>query len=378
MALAVRHSRPRTRAVQFFYHSFCFFVLYFKVKVNLRCVGSPGCKGGSGTGAKERVSHGGTRRSANARAVAVRAPAACRTWPGRPSGGATALVCAALLAGVPTPARARARGARASPVDCVPAPGNGPCRRSCRDLVTRPARCREAFSCYAEPHLPPGQGSITTRELGQLLRALGKNPTQDELSKLFQKVDPQQEGAVKFDTFVNCMLEPMKQPGAPVRRAACALHPARAAAVTALFRLLHAKPARSRSPCPCPRAADAPLSAESENDILESFRAFDYQGAGTITVSEFQTVMRNYGEALSVRFLLLAPSCPLLSLRLCVFLGLQSFCLCQSCPSPCPTPPPPCFSGSSLAVWASPPPSVPEFLTDNRRCNGRTMRWMKS
>eukprot|EP00802_Teleaulax_amphioxeia_P027832 Tamp_29299.p1 GENE.Tamp_29299~~Tamp_29299.p1 ORF type:complete len:155 (-),score=34.14 Tamp_29299:272-736(-) len=109
---------------------------------------------------------------------------------------------------------------------------------------------REAFSCYAEPHLPPGQGSITTRELGQLLRALGKNPTQDELSKLFQKVDPQQEGAVKFDTFVNCMLEPMKQP-------------------------------------------------ESENDILESFRAFDYQGAGTITVSEFQTVMRNYGEALS-------------------------------------------------------------------------------
>jgi hypothetical protein len=78
---------------------------------------------------------------------------------------------------------------------------------------------REAFSCYAEPHLPPGQGSITTRELGQLLRALGKNPTQDELTKLFQKVDPQQEGAVKFETFVNCMLEPMKQPGALVRLA---------------------------------------------------------------------------------------------------------------------------------------------------------------
>jgi len=34
--------------------------------------------------------------------------------------------------------------------------------------------CREAFSCYAEPHLPAGQGSVTTRELGQLLRALGK------------------------------------------------------------------------------------------------------------------------------------------------------------------------------------------------------------
>ena len=44
--------------------------------------------------------------------------------------------------------------------------------------------------------------------------------------------------------------------------------------------------------------------AEPENDILESFRAFDYQGTGTIQVTEFQTVMRNYGEALTVLLLL--------------------------------------------------------------------------
>jgi calmodulin len=109
---------------------------------------------------------------------------------------------------------------------------------------------REAFSCYAEPHLAPGQGSITTRDLGQLMRALGKNPTEDELSKLFKRVDPQQEGAIKFDTFCQCMMEPTKNP-------------------------------------------------ESENEILEAFRAFDYQNSGTIQSSEFQTVMRNYGEALS-------------------------------------------------------------------------------
>jgi calmodulin len=82
---------------------------------------------------------------------------------------------------------------------------------------------REAFSCYAEPHLPPGQGTITTRELGQLMRALGKNPTQEELTKLFQKVDPKEEGAVKFDTFCNCMMEPMKQPGACPHRVFFAL-----------------------------------------------------------------------------------------------------------------------------------------------------------
>jgi calmodulin len=73
---------------------------------------------------------------------------------------------------------------------------------------------------------------------------------QDELTKLFQRVDPQQEGAVKFDKFCDCMMQPMKNP-------------------------------------------------ETENEILEAFRAFDYQGGGTIAAAEFQTVMRNYGEALS-------------------------------------------------------------------------------
>jgi hypothetical protein len=63
----------------------------------------------------------------------------------------------------------------------------------------------------------------------------------------------------------------------------------------------------SLSQCGCPQAASDPalFFPESENEILESFRAFDYQGSGTISISEFQTVMRNYGEALSVRFRLL-------------------------------------------------------------------------
>ena len=87
----------------------------------------------------------------------------------------------------------------------------------------------------------------------------------------------------------------------------------------------------SLSQCSCPQAASDPalFFPESENEILESFRAFDYQGSGTISISEFQTVMRNYGEALSVRFrsLLVVPpptfscllvpsacaSCPVLS-----------------------------------------------------------------
>ena len=40
--------------------------------------------------------------------------------------------------------------------------------------------------------------------------------------------------------------------------------------------------------------------AESEDVILESFRALDHQERGTISANVLQVVMRNYGEALSV------------------------------------------------------------------------------
>ena len=40
--------------------------------------------------------------------------------------------------------------------------------------------------------------------------------------------------------------------------------------------------------------------AESEDDILESFRALDHQERGTLSAIALQVVMRNYGDALSV------------------------------------------------------------------------------
>ena len=109
----------------------------------------------------------------------------------------------------------------------------GPCLTLSLSLTD----CWPTSSCASTLPLPPAP---------VLLRKL----RQDELTKLFQRVDPQQEGAVKFDKFCDCMMQPMKNP-------------------------------------------------ETENEILEAFRAFDYQGGGTIAAAEFQTVMRNYGEALS-------------------------------------------------------------------------------
>uniref|UniRef100_A0A7S0VLX3 EF-hand domain-containing protein n=1 Tax=Hemiselmis tepida TaxID=464990 RepID=A0A7S0VLX3_9CRYP len=112
------------------------------------------------------------------------------------------------------------------------------------------AQWREAFSCFADPHLPPGQGTVTTKDLGTLLRALGKSPSQEELQKLFNEVDPSGEGSIDFQTFCRCMKMPLKAP-------------------------------------------------DPESEVLQSFQAFDKNHSGMIATSELTTVMRNFGEALT-------------------------------------------------------------------------------
>jgi Ca2+-binding EF-hand superfamily protein len=40
------------------------------------------------------------------------------------------------------------------------------------------------------------------RSLCTLVRAMGKNPTQEELQKIIAQIDPQGEGCVNFDQFM--------------------------------------------------------------------------------------------------------------------------------------------------------------------------------
>jgi len=48
------------------------------------------------------------------------------------------------------------------------------------------------------------------RDLGQLLRALGKNPSQEDLQNLFKKVDAKGTGDIDFNGFCACMGEQMR------------------------------------------------------------------------------------------------------------------------------------------------------------------------
>jgi calmodulin len=56
------------------------------------------------------------------------------------------------------------------------------------------ADAKEAFSLFDKDH----DGCITTGELGTVIRALGKNPTEKEVREIIKEVDPDGRGLINF------------------------------------------------------------------------------------------------------------------------------------------------------------------------------------
>lgn len=56
------------------------------------------------------------------------------------------------------------------------------------------AEAREAFALFDKDN----DGCITTPELGTVMRALGKNPTEAEVSGLIKEVDPDGRGVINL------------------------------------------------------------------------------------------------------------------------------------------------------------------------------------
>ncbi|KAG0248376.1 hypothetical protein BG011_000142, partial [Mortierella polycephala] len=65
-------------------------------------------------------------------------------------------------------------------------------------------RFKEAFNLYDRK----GTGNIPTSSLGDLLRAIGQNPTQLEIKELVAEADPSGSNQVSFDTFSKAALRP--------------------------------------------------------------------------------------------------------------------------------------------------------------------------
>nr|BBB18812.1 calcium indicator protein OeNL(Ca2+)-18u [synthetic construct] len=108
------------------------------------------------------------------------------------------------------------------------------------------AEFKEAFSLFDKD----GDGTITTKELGTVMRSLGQNPTEAELQDMINEVDADGNGTIYFPDFLTMMARKMKD-------------------------------------------------TDSEEEIREAFRVFDKDGNGYISAADLRHVMTNLGEKLT-------------------------------------------------------------------------------
>lgn len=108
------------------------------------------------------------------------------------------------------------------------------------------AEFKEAFGLFDKD----GDGSITSVELGTVMRSLGQNPTEEELQDMINEVDADGNGTIDFEEFLTMMAKKM-------------------------------------------------TLTDSEEEIREAFKVFDKDDNGFISSSELKSVMANLGEKLT-------------------------------------------------------------------------------
>ncbi len=107
-------------------------------------------------------------------------------------------------------------------------------------------QCEEVFDLFDKNK----DGSITTNELGDVLRALGANPSRENLQEMIDEMDEDGSGKIEFREFLNIFAKKMKEP-------------------------------------------------ETEDDFIEAFKIFDTDGNGLISGKELKQVMNTLGEDLT-------------------------------------------------------------------------------
>uniref|UniRef100_UPI00143F05B1 FGCamp n=1 Tax=Aspergillus niger TaxID=5061 RepID=UPI00143F05B1 len=105
---------------------------------------------------------------------------------------------------------------------------------------------KEAFSLFDKD----GDGQITTKELGTVMRSLDQNPSESELQDMINEVDADNNGTIDFPEFLTMMARKMKD-------------------------------------------------TDSEEEIREACKVFDRDNNGFISAAELRHVMTSIGEKLT-------------------------------------------------------------------------------
>lgn len=108
------------------------------------------------------------------------------------------------------------------------------------------AEFKEAFVLFDSD----GDGNISSKELGTVMRSLGQNPTEAEIKDMMAEVDTDGNGTIDFDEFCSMMQKKMHQ-------------------------------------------------LESPEEIEAAFKVFDKNGTGIISAAELRHIMTSLGEKLT-------------------------------------------------------------------------------
>ena len=90
-------------------------------------------------------------------------------------------------------------------------------------------------------------GTITTKELGTVMRNLGQNPSEEELKEMIKEIDLDGNGVIDFNEFLYLMVKKMN-------------------------------------------------TNDSEEELLETFKIFDRDGDGFVSSHELRNVLASLGQ----------------------------------------------------------------------------------
>jgi calmodulin len=108
------------------------------------------------------------------------------------------------------------------------------------------AKFKDAFSLFDKKR----NGQISTKDLGTLMRAMGSNPNNGEISDLINEVDAAGSGFITFPEFLTCMRREFRPP-------------------------------------------------HTEADVLKAFEVLDKAGSGSIAIDDLAKSLTDLGEPFS-------------------------------------------------------------------------------
>jgi len=102
---------------------------------------------------------------------------------------------------------------------------------------------KDAFNLFDKD----GDGTITTKEIGTVMRTLGQNPTEVELNEMIKEVDADNSGTIEFSEFLNLMAQKLKD-------------------------------------------------TDIDEEMIEAFKVFDKDGSGIISTDDLKNIIKSLEE----------------------------------------------------------------------------------